>query len=179
MRNLYFILLLFLSACQLGEPEFPKGETLSAELMPLEGTTFPLRLEIKHPYLILQNLKLQDSIFHIYDLRDNKLKSAFGQIGEGPQEFVVPWLIQNQFSDLLIEDRHIIHRFQINGNGKAIFKDTREPNYISQVSNAVFVNDTTFIVDAMYTAPDLYLLNFGSDLPEKSWTYRNSIGTLT
>ena len=85
MRNLYFILLLFLSACQLGEPEFPKGETLSAELMPLEGTTFPLRLEIKHPYLILQNLKLQDSIFHIYDLRDNKLKSAFGQIGEGPQ----------------------------------------------------------------------------------------------
>ena len=75
----------------------------------------------------------------------------------------------------MIEDRHIIHRFQINGNGKAIFKDTREPNYISQVSNAVFVNDTTFIVDAMYTAPNLYLLNFGSDLPEKSWTYRNSI----
>lgn len=114
MRNLYFILLLFLSACQLGVPKFPKEETLSAELMPLEGTTFPLRLEIKHPYLVLQNLKLQDSIFHIYDLRDNKLKSAFGQIGEGPQEFVVPWLIQNQFADLLIEDRHIIHRFQIN-----------------------------------------------------------------
>ena len=174
MRNLYFILLLFLSACQLGVPKFPKEETLSAELMPLEGTTFPLRLEIKHPYLVLQNLKLQDSIFHIYDLRDNKLKSAFGQIGEGPQEFVVPWLIQNQFADLLIEDRHIIHRFQINEKGEAIFKGTREPNYISQVSNAVFVNDTTFIVDAMYTAPDLYLLNFGSDLPEKTWTYRNS-----
>lgn len=176
MRNSYFILILcciVFVACNSIEPSFPREESLKEELMPLKGLSNPLRVEIKHPFLILQNVSLKDSVFHIYDLTNYTLKSTFGKIGEGPKEFILPWLIQTPFSDILIGDKHIFYRFSINEEGLPLFKEAKEPLYINAINEAAFINDSLFVVDAMYTGPHLYLLSLQDELPKKKWTYRN------
>lgn len=162
-----------ITACSHEGPNFPKEESLLQDLMPLQGITSPIRVEVKPPFLILQNMKQNDSLFHIYNLVDYKLESAFGVIGEGPDEFVLPWLVQTTFSDFLIADKHTFYQFGIDEKGQPIFKGTREPKYINTINEAAFINDTSFVVDAQYSGPNLYLLNFHNELPKKSWKYRN------
>ena len=41
-------------------------------------------------------MKLQDSLFHVYNLSDQKLVCAFGTKGQGPKEYAAPWLFQTQ-----------------------------------------------------------------------------------
>ena len=161
------------TACSSSDPNFPIEITLTQELMPLQGITSPLRVEVKHPFLIIQNSKQRDSLFHIYDLTTYDLKSAFGVKGEGPDEFILPWLIQTNFSDFIIEDKHSFNRFSINKKGQPIFKSTKEPKYINSISKAAFINDSLFVVDAQYTGPKIHLLTLQDELPKKSWTYRN------
>lgn len=176
MKIFYFILIIssyFLTACSSVDPHFPKEDTLSEKLMPLQGLTSPIRVDVKHPFLIIQNSKQRDSLFHIYNLTNKKLKSAFGVEGEGPDEFVLPWLVQTKFSDFLISDKHTFYRFGINEEGIPIFKGAKEPKYINTVNEAAFINDSLFVVDAQYTGPNLYLLNYQDELPQKSWKYRN------
>lgn len=102
MKN-YFLLIsifcaYFLTACKGSpdsQPHFPIEETLTQELMPLQGITTPGIVEIKYPFLIVENMKQKDSLFHIYDLRDRQLKTVFGTKGEGPNEFSTPWMIHS------------------------------------------------------------------------------------
>lgn len=176
MKIIYFILIIssyLITACSSSVLHFPKEENLSPELMPLQGITSPIRVDVKPPFLILQNMKQSDSLFHIYSLTDYKLKSAFGIIGEGPKQFVLPWLVQTTFSDFLIADKHMFYRFGINEEGKPVFKGTKEPAYTNTINEAAFINDSSFVVDAQYVGPDLYLLNFQDELPKKFWKYRN------
>lgn len=176
MRILYFISFIsycLITACNSDVPHFPKEMNLSQELMPLQGLTSPIRVEVKSPFLILQNMKQSDSLFHIYNLTDYELKSAFGIIGEGPEEFVLPWLVQTNLSDFLIADKHMFYRFGINEKGLPVFKGTKEPKYINAINEAAFINDSSFIVDAQYVGPNLYLLNFQDESPVKNWKYRN------
>ncbi|WP_262497810.1 TolB-like 6-bladed beta-propeller domain-containing protein [Parabacteroides pacaensis] len=143
--------------------------------MPLQGLTNPIRVEVKHPFLILQNMKQRDSIFHIYDLTSHTLKCAFGIMGEGPKDLVAPWLFQTQFSDFLISDlgKNFIYRFEIDEEGQPVLKSTKQPGYIEGVNEAAFINDSLFVVDARYTAPSLYLFALQDELPKKTWKYRN------
>ncbi len=176
MRIIPFIQILcccLLAACNSVEPNFPREETLAEELMPLQGITNPIRVEIKHPFLILQNIKLNEGIFHIYDLNSHKLKNTFGKTGEGPDEFTLPWLMQTQLSDLLIADENKFHQFNINKEGIPIFIGTKEPKYTNAIHESSFINDSLFVVDAMYTGPYLHLLSMQDELPKKSWKYRN------
>lgn len=176
MRIFCFILMLccgLVTACTSTDPVFPREETLTQELMSLQGITNPLRIEVKHPFLILQNMKVNDSIFHIYNLANHELKNAFGVKGEGPGDFVLPWLLQTQLSDILIEDKNSVHRFGISEEGQPVFKGAEQPNNINGVNEAAFINDSLYVVDAMYTAPCLYLLTLQDELPRKSWQYRN------
>lgn len=177
ISHLIFILYCGLAAsCSFIEPKFSVEETLSQELMPLQGVTNPLRIEIKHPYLIFQNSSKQhDSVFQIYDLTSHKLKNAFGVRGEAPGEFVLPWLFQTQLSDLFIGDiaKNSVYRFGINEEGQPIFKGAEEANSINGINEAAFINDSLYVLDAMYIAPSLYLLTLKSELPKKSRTYRN------
>ena len=100
MKNMYLLLALclgLLAGCKPADPQaFRIEKVLTPELMPLQGLTDPFRLEIKHPFLIVQNSeKLRDSIFHVYDLRNNELKCVFGSIGQGPKEYVMPWSLRS------------------------------------------------------------------------------------
>lgn len=179
MRNFHFILMLYCSlitACSSADPNFSREETLAQELMPLQGITNPIRVEVKHPFLILQNMKLNDSLFHIYDLASHELKNVFGVIGQGPDDFVAPWLFQTQLSDFLIGDlgKNRVHQFGIDELGQPVFKGTKQPGYINGVNEAAFINDSLYVVDAMYTGSSLYLLNLQDELPRKSWVYRNT-----
>lgn len=176
MKTIHFILILccsLIAACSSSDTTFPRNETLTQELMPLQGITSPLRVEVKHPFLIIQNRKQRDSLFHIYDITNYQLKSAFGVKGESPDEFVLPWLIQTKLSDFFIEDKHSFHRYRINDEGLPIFKGTEKPKYINSINEAAFINDSLFVVDAQYTAPKIHLLTIQDQLPKKSWTYRN------
>jgi hypothetical protein len=143
--------------------------------MPLQGITSPMRVEVKHPFLIIQNMQQNDSIFHIYDLASHELKNAFGVRGEGPDDFVAPWLFQTQLSAILIGDvsKNQVYRFDINEEGQPVFKGAKQPGYINGVNEAAFITDSLYVVDAMSTAPGLYLLSLQDELPRKSWTYRN------
>jgi hypothetical protein len=163
------------AACSSADPGFPREETLTEELMPLQGITSPIRTEVKHPFLILQNMKQRDSLFHIYDLTGHELKYAFGVKGEGPDDFVAPWLFYTQLSDFLIGDlgKNLVYRFGIDEEGQPVFKDAKQPNHINGVNEAAFINDSLYVVDARYTASSLYLLTLQDELPRKSWTYRN------
>ena len=109
MKRIYFLLALclgLLAGCKPTDPQtFRIEKVLTPELMPLQGLTNPFRLEIKHPYLIVQNSdNLKDSIFHIYDVRNNELKCVFGSIGQGPKEYVMPWLLNNHFPEFIINN---------------------------------------------------------------------------
>lgn len=162
-----------IAACSSVTPDFPREETLTQELMPLQGLTSPLRIEVKHPFLIIQNWKQRDSLFHIYDLTNYELKSAFGIEGEGPNEFTMPWLVQTKFPDFFICDKHSFHRFGISSEGLPVLKGAEEPKYIHAVNEAAFINDSLFVVDAQYTGPYLYLLTAQDELPKKTWKCRN------
>jgi hypothetical protein len=158
-------------ACSPADKYFPHKEILAPKLMPLRGITNPFRLEIKHPFLIFENIKRTDSLYHIYDLNTHEFKSAFGIKGEGPEDFSIPWLYQTQNSDILIGDigKNMLYRFRINEEGYIRLKDINRHNYI----NAAFINDSLYVADAMFDAPSLYLLSIQDDLPIKSWRYRN------
>jgi hypothetical protein len=178
MRISYFILILcciWVASCSSVDPVFPREETLILELMPLQGLTNPVRVEVKHPFLILQNRKRDDSLFHVYDLVGYELKHTFGVMGQGPDDFVAPWLFQTQFSNILIGDlgKNSVYQFNINEEGLPMFKGTKQPGYINGVNDAAFINDSLYVVNAMYTAPSLYLLTLQDELPRKSWQYGN------
>lgn len=178
MKYFYLIPILFLgliTSCHSSpDTQFPKEETLAPELMPLQGITNPLKIDIKHPFLILQNSsKLKDSLFHVYDLTTNELKCVFGTIGEGPKEFTLPWLVQTYLPDLIIEDNHSFHKFNIDPKGQVTLKGSIEPQYINRVSDAAFINDSLFVTDAQYTGPYIHLCSMQDEAPKKSWKYRN------
>jgi hypothetical protein len=180
MRIPYFILSLLccglIAACNSDDPKFPLEETLTSELMPLQGITNPMRIEVSHPYLILQNRQRSDSLFHIYDLTNYELNSAFGVVGRGPGEFVSPWLFQTPLSDILIENSGNdfgVSQFGIDRDGQPIFKGSKQPNYIDGAANAAFINDSLYVIDAMYLAPSLFLLTFEDELPRKTRQFRN------
>lgn len=179
-KHFYLIsILLFgvMTACNhthMKEPHFPKEETLEPELMPLQGITDPMRVDVKHPFLILQNTsKMNDSIFHVYDLTTSKLKSAFGVRGEGPEEFSYPWLVQTSLSDFIIANNHSFYYFNIDKDGQSHLKNVVEPEYINSVNEAAFVNDSLFAIDAQYTGPYIHLCSLTDETPKASWKYRD------
>ena len=177
MKYFYLIPILYIgliTACNSTDILFPKEDILLPELMPLQGITSPIRVEVKHPFLILQNWQQRDSVFHIYDLTNYELKSAFGTEGQGPKEYVLPWLVQTTLPDFLIADNQSFHYFGINKEGQPIFKGAKEVKYVNSVNEAVFINDSLFVVDAQYTGPNIYLLTLQEKLPKKTWKYRNS-----
>ena len=174
----FFILLLCCGlsiTCSPSDPIFPLEEILTQDLMPLQGVTCPELLEVKHPFLILQNDKRTDSLFHIYDLNNYELKSAFGTIGQGPNDILGPWLFATQLSDLLINDvlKKVIYQFGINEQGQPVLKDIKKPKFIGNISDAAFINDSLYVVDARILAPSLYLFYLTDELPQKTRKYRN------
>ena len=180
MRIYYCFLFLcsfLLMACKTEQPEFPKEEVLTPELMPLQGITSPFFLDIKSPFLIVQNDYRQrtDSIFHIYDLNSYELKSVFGLIGRGPSEFLDPGLFSAQLSDFLIVDMNIglAYFFGINKDGSPTLNDSKKSNYIHGIGNAAFINDSLFVTDEAFYSPYMHLLSFQDELPRKSWQFRN------
>ena len=179
MKHTVLVLLIafcqVLISCGIGtkNPIFPIEETLTQELMPLQGITNPLIVEIKYPYLVFMNVKMQDSLFQIYDLRTKEQTYAWGRIGDGPEEFKLPWLMHTPFPELVITDRHTFHFYRINEEGEATRICSREPQYPNYVTEAAFLNDSTFVVDAMYTGPSLHLCNMRDEAPLKSWKYRD------
>jgi len=179
MKILYLFIILccgIIIACDSVYTHFPYEETITQELMPLQGITYPVRVDVKHPFLILQNMKRSDSLFHIYELSNYELKNAFGVRGQGSDDFVAPWLFHSQLSDILIGDlsKNLVYRSSINEKGLLERKDTRHPRYINGVNDAAFINDSLFVVDAMHIAPSLFLLTLQDELPIKSKKYRNS-----
>ena len=179
MRVYLFILVLcccLLASCSSIGSGFPLEETLTQELMPLQGITNPMLVEIKSPFLILKNWKMHDSIFHIYDLTSNELKWVFGTEGQGPGEFISPSLFQTQLPGILIGDfgKNEVIRFDIDRNGQPVFKESQKLVYDNALYDAAFINDSLYIADPKYMLiPSLYLLARGDSLPRKIWTYRN------
>lgn len=178
ISSLAFILYCGLTiGCSSTDHGFPCEETLVQELMPLQGITNPVKVEIKPPFLIFENWKRSDSLFHIYDLTSHELKSTFGVKGEGPDEFVSPSLFQGPLSDFLIGDfgKNQIFRFGIDNEGLPIFKAAETFGYDNALYDAAFVNDSLYIADPKYMLqPSLYLLALQDSLPRKIWTYRSS-----
>ena len=168
--TLYCILMV---ACSSSEPHFPFEETLTQELMPLQGITNPFIVEVKYPFLIVENMQRTDSLFHIYDLNTHELKSVFGAKGQGPGEFTTPELLHAQLPDFLIQNDNTIHRFNINEEGVPILKSAKPMNFVYDVYGAAFINDSLYVIDAMYIGPDLYLLGLQDEQPRKTLTYRN------
>ena len=176
ISHLIFILLSSLAAsCSSSDTDFPHEESLEQELMPLQGITYPIKLEVKHPFLILENMKRTDSLFHIYDLTNLELKSVFGKIGEGPDDFIQPSLFNTPFPDILISDidKKMVYQYELNKYGKLELKSSNKANYVDGAPNAAFINDSLYVLDAMYRAPCIHKLTFRDELPLKSWTYRN------
>ncbi|WP_280749892.1 MULTISPECIES: BF3164 family lipoprotein [unclassified Parabacteroides] len=176
-----FSLILLLSgvlftSCVSSGIHFPLEETITPELMPLQGVTSPFRVEVKQPFLLIQNgLNQRDSLFHVYDLTSYELKHAFGRVGEGPDEFVGPWMYYSSLSDLLIGDygKEQVFRYSLDEAGMPTLKGSRRPLFEYGTSNAAFINDSLYVMDAMFAAPSLYLLGFDDASPKKSWPYRD------
>ncbi len=154
--------------------DFPIDEILTPELMPLYGLTYPYRIDIKHPFMYLQNDdKLKDSLFHIYDLKTGHLKCAFGTIGEGPNDFILPTMIPTYLPYLIVKDKDEFRLFNIDKEGQMSFMKNLIPQYTYNISQATFINDTLFAVDAMYMGPNINICSINDEMPKKQWEYRN------
>ena len=180
MKNIYFLLAIclgLLAGCKPTDPQaFRIEKVLTPELMPLQGLTDPSRLEIKYPYLIVQNSeKLRDSIFHIYDLRNNELKCVFGSIGQGPKEYVMPWLLNNQLDGFVIENNNAFQKFSIDGDGQAVLKEKMTPVFQMALSEAQFIHDSLFVVNpAFYGISYMLKCDMKSEEPVKAYAYRDT-----
>ncbi len=177
MNKLYVIVilcLLIMAGCCPKTIKFPHETSLDQQLMSLQGITNPIRVDIKYPYLILQNMKLQDSLFHVYNLSDQKLVCAFGTKGQGPKEYAAPWLFQTQTSNVLIGDigKRQINYYNIDKG--FLLQNSKNAKYINGINDAAFINDSLFIIDDKYTGPNIQLLNIDIEIPLKTWCYRNS-----
>jgi len=178
MKRIYFSLLIFCcglyAACTSSNIDFPHEETLAFELMPLQGVTLPYRLEVKHPFLIVQNLERTDSLFHIYDLNSYELKCAFGFKGRGPNEFFTPYLFSTQLPDIIIDrGDDLVSLYYITLEGMPMLKGKKQPLYPDGMLDAAFINDTLFVRNDLYISPELQLFTFHDELPRKTWTYGN------
>ena len=181
MKKIYPLLALclgLLAGCKPADPlAFPIEKAITPEFMPLHGLTDPFRVEIKHPYLIVQNSeKLKDSLFHIYDLRDNELKCAFGRIGQGPKEYVMPWLLNNHLSEFVIENNHnSFQKFSISKDGQATMKEKVTPAFQMALSEAQFIHDSLFVVSpAFYGIPYMLKCDVKNEEPLKAYAYRDT-----
>jgi hypothetical protein len=155
------------------EPQFPREETITQKLMPLQGVTNPSQVEIHHPFLMVRNWRRTDSLFHIYDLRNQELVTAFGIRGQGPDDYVQPWLHHTQSPGFLIDDKNAIYRIDINDEGLPVSKEKKEIRFIEGAINAVFINDSLFVLNAMYLGPELLLLSINDETPRRSRQVRN------
>jgi len=184
MRSQYYILILccgLFAACNSTheEPQFPFEETLTQELMPLQGITDPFMLEVKHPFLIVQNMQRSDSILHVYDLTNYELKSAFGREGRGPGEFGFMQLYQTPFSDIFIGDinTNVVFRYGIDEEGQSVHKETIESKYKGNhsIAGAAFINDSLYVLaDALYMpGGNIDLLSLQSEVAIRTKPYRN------
>lgn len=181
MKNIYLLLALSLSllaGCKQADPQtFRIEKVLTPELIPLQGLTDPFKVEIKHPYLIVQNSdKLKDSLFHVYDLRNNELKCAFGSIGQGPKEYVMPWLLNNHLPEFVIENNHnSFQKFCIDKDGQAVLKEIVTPAFQMALSEAKFIHDSLFVVSpAFYGIPYVFKCDMKSEEPLKAYAYRDT-----
>ena len=181
MKNIYLLLTVclgLLAGCKPTDPQaFRIEKVLTPELMPLQGLTDPFRLEIKHPYLIVQNSdKLKDSLFHIYDLRNNELKSAFGRVGQGPKEYVMPWLLNNHLSEFVITNNHnSFQKFIVDKDGQAIMKEKVTPAFQMALSESQFIHDSLFVVSpAFYGIPYMFKCDMRNEEPLKAYAYRDT-----
>jgi len=175
MRFLHLFLTLCCCLATVGcsvDVSFPREITITQELMPLQGITDPIDLEVKHPFLMIQNNHRDDSLFHIYHLTNQELKYAFGIKGRGPGEFVYPQILKSQLTDFLIRSNDILYQYGVNEDGIPVFKGIIEPNYSYNLSEAAFINDTLFVVDGKDIAPSLYLFALQDELPRKTRQYR-------
>jgi hypothetical protein len=131
---------------------------------------------VRHPFLIVQSWMMMDSLFHIYDLTNYELKSAFGVIGQGPVEFILPELFLTQLPDILIGDisTNFVYWFGISEDGQPVFKKSIRPNNIYSIWDAAFINDSLYVVDAKYDERgNALLLNFQDEEPKQSWKRSN------
>ena len=180
MKKIYPLLALclgLLAGCKPADPlAFPIEKAITPEFMPLHGLTDPFQVEIKHPYLIVQNSdKLKDSLFHIYDLRNNELKCAFGRIGQGPKEYVTPWLLNNHLPEFVIENNDSFQKFSINKQGQATMKEKVTPAFRMALSEAQFIHDSLFVVSpAFYGIPYMLKCDMTNEEPLKAYAYRDT-----
>lgn len=155
------------------EPQFPLEKSIKQELMPLQGLTTPMLVEVRYPYLIMQNRKQNDSLFHIYDLRTNELKSSFGQKGQGPDDFINPRLVISQLNEFVIEDDPTYQFFEINNDGCPILKAKIKPKFGGFISQLGLVNDSVIVGNPAYFDPNLYIYNIDQEAPVKTLKYRD------
>jgi len=168
----YIIILccaLFIACTQ--QPSFPRKETITHELFPLQGVTAPSALEVKHPFLVVQNDRERDSLFHIYNLNTYQLTSAFGVRGQGPDEFISPFLLPALFSDFVIADmdnRFQTYLFGITQEGTPMLNAIIRPKN-EGLLNAAFINDSLYVSTDIFFAPRLSLFTFQDEEPRKIW----------
>ena len=181
MRIKYFIIALcygLFAACS-QSPNFPREETITQELMPLQGVTFPGVLEVKHPFLIVQNRKRTDSLFHIYNLNTYELAYVFGVTGQGPGEFLVgSSVIPTQLSELLIvdfNDGFKTYFWRIAEDGKPLLSTVKQPKYAEGLS--AVISDSLYVMNDMFSFETYGLVNlstFQSEEPIKSWRFSSA-----
>ena len=180
MKNIYLLLTVclgLLAGCKPADPQaFRIEKVLTPELMPLQGLTDPFRLEVKHPYLIVQNSdKLKDSLFHIYDLRNNELKCVFGRIGQGPKEYVMPWLLNNHLPWFIVKEKQSFQKFTIDKEGQAVLSEEVTPAFQMELSESQFIHDSLFVVSpAFYGIPYMFKCDMKNEEPLKAYAYRDT-----
>ena len=163
-----------MAACSANkDPQFPIEETIVQELMPLQGVTNPLLVNVEYPYLILENLDRVDSIYHIYDIRNHELKSVFGIVGRGPGEFSgYTRLLHTPLEDILVLDinENIIFRYGIDKGGLPVPKGSIQAKFSGYLIDPVFISDSLYAFDA---DSNLEIRSLYDELPRKSRPYRN------
>ena len=143
--------------------------------MPLQGVTLPALTEVKHPYLIVQNFERTDSIYHIYDLRNNALTGVFGVEGRGPGEYMgITMLAPIPSSDIPVFDvnTNSIYWYGISEEGLPVPKGTTQAWYKDYMFDIAFMSDSLFVINPLSSATT-EVMSLADSLPRKTRLYRN------
>ena len=175
---------MLLSSCHLNDKRiFVDSETFKIadlEVIKLEGTIMqfndtiwnPVGIDVKDTLLFLQNRSTK-FIYDIYNLKNNEKINECITIGQGPDEFIRPLIVQSMDTNVWMYDRvkTVLKEYRVQD-----LTDKHLPVSINNISLKNMSNRVAVLSNGNILASVININRGGFDLYDSNGTLRDSIG---
>lgn len=127
---LFYILLLGVLGCKKAQQDIPILSISPKIVVEEVFASFPGQLTISDDFIVFHDVRSTDTILHIYDKQTGEYINGMGLIGNGPNEFTLPFVSQSSIqNELFVWDLNKYNSgiFHINGLLTGKYTDTYLP----------------------------------------------------